>query len=101
MSEDTASPRDTQHQEIEDSLTSVGQRHINVMWETTQRNIAYAVMGVYLLGCLIGLASQLMRGEKVDLQPSLTGIVGFVVGVYFNRTNHEKTGGVGPKHRGR
>jgi len=40
----------TAHRDSEESLTSGGQRHINVMWEGTQRLIALGVMATFLTG---------------------------------------------------
>lgn len=80
----------------EASLTHVGQRHINLMWETTQQRIALWVMATFLVDCLVIVVGQLM-GRSVEMPPSLAGVVGYVVGSYFARTNHEKTGGVGAK----
>jgi len=87
----------TAHRDSEESLTSGGQRHINVMWEGTQRLIALGVMATFLLVCLLIVVGQILGHETVEMPPSLAGVVGYVIGSYFARTNHEKTGGVGQK----
>jgi xanthine/uracil permease len=85
-------------QRVEKALVSVGQRRINLMWESTQRGIAIGVMATFLIGCLLMMVGELI-GKKIEMPPSLAGTVGYVIGAYFARTNHEKTGGVGIKPR--
>lgn len=85
------------HRESEESLTSVGQRHVNVMWETTHRQIALGVMCAFLVLCMLNGVSQAFGRPEVDIPPSLAGVVGYVVGAYFSRTNHERIGGAGMK----
>lgn len=88
----------TGHRE-QDALTFAGQREINIMWESTQKRIALWTMGAFLVDCVLVAVGQLM-GIEVEIPPSLAGVVGYVVGAYFNRTNHKNLGGVGvqPPH---
>ena len=81
-------------------LTTAGQRHINVMWEGTQKNIALMVTAVTLLVC----AWLVYRGDSASAVPAfmlLSNVFFLVVGTYFQRTNHTKTGGVGSNDIGR
>lgn len=84
----------------EESLTFSGQRRINLMWEGTQRLIALGVMCTFLATCLAIVVGELLGRPEVEMPPSLAGVVGYVIGSYFARTNHEKTGGVGVKPTG-
>jgi hypothetical protein len=82
---------------FEQDLSTAGQRHINVMWEGTQKNIALAVTIVAL-----GVTAFLIihPGVATDLKlmafTTLSNVFFAVTSVYFTRTNHTKTGGVGP-----
>lgn len=65
-------------------LITLGQRRINMIWEGTQSLIAILVT-VAVIGCVwIGKTSEL-----------LAGAFGMIVGMYFQRTNHTKIGGIG------
>jgi hypothetical protein len=83
---------------------ALGQRVINEMWEDTQKKIALAVIGGSLL-----VSSVLAVGGKflgsIELQLAsvvfLYGVANLVAGFYFGRTNHQRTGGVGPNETGR
>ena len=80
---------------FQQDLTSAGQRHINVMWERTQQVIAICVTVITLIVCayLVG------HGDAATAVPAfllLSNVFFLVVGTYFQRTNHTKTGGVGP-----
>lgn len=69
-----------------------GQRRINLVWEYTQSAIALMVT----LATLFTAARLSVGGQKSDA-PFLLLSNGFflVVGFYFGRTNHIRTGGPG------
>lgn len=86
----TAPPRTTEEQD----RTTAGQRHINVMWESTQRNIALEVTTVVLLVCGWVIAYGPLE-LKLLAFTLLSNVFFLVVGTYFQRTNHTRTGGIG------
>jgi hypothetical protein len=93
----TADATPPPHDSSERALVSAGQRQINRVWEYTQAAIALAVTGATLY-----VAARLAMKDE---QPAaafllLSNAFFLVVGFYFGRTNHQKTGGVGP-HEGR
>jgi len=79
---------------FQQDVTARGQRHINVMWERTQQVIAITVTVVTLGVCawLIGRGPTELKLLAFTL---LSNVFFLVVGTYFQRTNHTKTGGVG------
>ena len=87
---------------FQQDLTALGQRNINVMWETTQRNIAQVVSLVSLI-----VTAFLVMWPSIPLElrlmayTTLSNVFFAVTSVYFTRTNHTKTGGVGPNESGR
>jgi len=90
-------PSKTTHQQ---DLTSAGQRHINVMWERTQQIIAVSVTSITLIVC----SYLVVNGPPETSVPAfmlLSNVFFLVVGTYFQRTNHTKTGGVGANETGR
>lgn len=92
LPEDSTFPNTT----AEQNLVTAGQRHINVMWERTQQILAIALS----VGCLSILGYILVWGErelKMVAFTFLTNITLLVVNTYFQRTNHTRTGGVGPR----
>jgi hypothetical protein len=94
-SRQTNLPASTTH---EQDRATAGQRRVNIIWEATQASIAVIVtltgMGVaaYLSA---GVGDATDRASAVAGFVFLTGIVNLVVGFYFGRTNHARTGGVG------
>ncbi len=76
-----------------------GQRDINLIWETTQKHIAQAVVGssLFVSVSLSVFSKPLKVSENVQLAAIvfLFGVANLVTGFYFGRTNHTKTGGVG------
>lgn len=76
--------------------TTEGQRHINRVWEYTQACVAILVTAATLF--VAGrLAFEKEGGTAAFLL--LSNVFFMVMGMYFQRTNHTKTGGV-EKHRG-
>lgn len=97
----THRPPDTPEQSAEISLTTLGQRKINLIWEYTQAIIALLVVASNLIvGVQVGLS-----GGTAEVPPMLSNALFLVVGFYFSRTNHAAIGGVGRKpadeYRGR
>lgn len=76
-------------------LTTAGQRTINLKWESTQQTIAISVTLFVLSVC-----TYIIYAGSAELKQAafifLTNLAFLVVGTYFQRTNHTKTGGVGP-----
>jgi hypothetical protein len=80
------------------ALRVAGQRHINARWEGTQAVCAVAVTLVTLGVC----AFQVIAGKGGEGAFMLLGNAFFlVIGTYFQRTNHQKVGGVGVRDEGR
>lgn len=82
----------------EQDRRTAGQRRVNIIWEATQAVIALAVTGTGMF-----TASQLaLRVDTSDANKSMaitaflliSNTVFLVIGFYFGRTNHERTGGV-------
>jgi hypothetical protein len=72
-------------------LSTAGQRRVNLIWEVTQGIIALAVT----LTTLAVAAVLVLQGDKGGAPLSLLSNTFFlIVGFYFGRTNHQKTGGV-------
>lgn len=93
--------------EAED-LTKAGQRFVNMIWETMQAAIAASVVGgtLYVSG---RIALLVMAPDATDKQAAaattafmlISNLASLIVGFYFGRTNHQKTGGVGTHDIGR
>lgn len=84
---------------IEDAsaLRVAGQRHINLRWEGTQAAVAIAVTIVTL-----GVCAYMVVAKGSDGALNVLGnAFFFVIGTYFQRTNHQKIGGVGVQDEGR
>lgn len=96
-------PPTTTHEE---NLVTEGQRTINALWENTQAYIAKIVIITNLIvntltiGSVLAFRPDITANQlaliSICLQPlSLT--MSLVIGFYFGRTNHTKTGGTGSK----
>jgi hypothetical protein len=79
------------------ALRVAGQRHINARWEGTQAIVAVSVTMVTLAVCAYMAVA---RGSESALNV-LGNAFFFVIGAYFQRTNHQKIGGVGVGDGGR
>lgn len=90
----------TNAENVEKSLTTAGQRRINIIWEVTQALIALAVTGTSLY-----VATILVLRDKGDIYISafllLSNAFFLIIGFYFSRTNHQKIGGIGIDDKGR
>lgn len=74
-----------------DILATAGQRWINRVWEVTQALIAFIVT-VTAMAVVVRLV---WIGVEVDKAVQLLNAALFLIlGFYFSRTNHQKTGGV-------
>lgn len=67
----------------EDRLTASA-RNINLIWEVTQASIAIAVVGATVTSAFYLAEENSLLGNAFFL----------VIGFYFGRTNHARTGGV-------
>lgn len=90
----TAAPTTTE----EEDRSTVGQRRINLIWETTQSIVAITVTAATLY-----VSGRLALNEKADTAAFLllSNVFFLVLGQYFQRTNHTKVGGVGKNEVGR
>jgi hypothetical protein len=68
----------------EQDVVTAGQRRINIIWEITQAVISIAITAAVIY-CEI---------KNIDA-PVLTNAFFLVVSMYYIRTNHSKTGGLG------
>lgn len=86
----------------EPALRTAGQRRINLLWEVTQALIAGGVVTTILyvsakmvLAALGGPATEKQVAFANLAFVFLTGVANLVIGFYFGRTNHARTGGIG------
>lgn len=85
---------------FQEDLTTAGQRVINLKWESTQQIIAIMVT-LFVLSVCSYITVSMNAGLAQSAFIFLTNIAFLVIGTYFQRTNHTKTGGVGPGEVGR
>ena len=88
INDDVSAPVTT----AEQNRQTAGQRRVNILWEATQSAIAVSVTGATLY-----VASQLAIKDNSQTAAFLLLSNAFflVIGFYFGRTNHSRTGGVG------
>lgn len=78
----------------EERVTVAGsQRRVNLMWEVTQAVIAVSVCEAVLYVAVINALND-PAGAAFVL---LAGLANLVIGFYFGRTNHTRTGGTGER----
>lgn len=77
---------------IEQDRKASGQRRINLLWEFTQALIALGVTGQTLR--VSGNLAMKEHGETAAFL-LLSNAFFLVIGFYFGRTNHARTGGIG------
>ena len=89
-------------------LTKLGQRRVNLIWESMQAIIAASVVGttLYVAGKLALLVLVPLATEKQAAIAStafmlIANLVSLIIGFYFGRTNHQRSSGVGDKDIGR
>lgn len=68
----------------EEDRKTKGQRDVNLIWEFTQAMIAIMITTAIIYAAIFSKSSEL-----------LSTAFGMIVGMYFQRTNHTKIGGVG------
>lgn len=85
-----------------------GQRFVNMIWETMQALIAASVVGstLFVAGRIALLVMLPNATEKQTSSANtafmlISNLASLIVGFYFGRTNHQKTGGVGASDEGR
>lgn len=74
----------------EENLHTSGQRRVNIIWEGTQAAIALSVVAAVIYCAVVTIEAA-----------SLVNMAYLIVGFYFGRTNHERSGGVGGAWAGR
>lgn len=96
---DTTAQEDvsSQNQRDEEALLKVGQRRINLIWETTQ-----AIVAIVVTVATLFVAAKLALSEKAETAAFLLLSNAFfvVISTYLTRTNHTKQGGVASSRRG-
>lgn len=91
----------------EEDRVALGQRNINLIWETTQARIA--IMSVVSSQAVNIVVIMSLLFKKDETTPAVIAVitasiaamnltVGIIIGFYFSRTNHSAIGGVGKKH---
>lgn len=80
---------------------SLGQRRVNIIWETTQSMIAGSVVlcVLYVSSSMViaALTTAATSSQIANAQTAfifLSNIASLVIGFYFGRTNHQRVGGV-------
>lgn len=81
-----------------EDLTAHGQRRINILWEITQTVIAISVTSVtiFVLARASLTPQPLDNNQQIAIN-QLMVMATLVLSAYFQRTNHQNIGGVGPK----
>lgn len=96
------SPNTTEQEDI----TTAGQRAINLIWESTQAQIAKVsiytglavnTLVVLLLIILSAEVSTAMIVVVLACLSSMNTMMGIIIGFYFSRTNHAAIGSIGKK----
>lgn len=83
---------------MQEDMVTAGQRHINLMWEGTQKNIALWVTCVALAVCATLIVyAETPEPLRLMAFTTLSNVFFAVTSVYFTRTNHTKIGGIGNK----
>lgn len=90
--------RASQAADTEEALKSLGQREINLIWESTQMKVALSVVWTSLfVGGALAIFGKWLGSVDIQLAAVvfLFGVANLVTGFYFGRTNHQRTGGIG------
>jgi len=82
----------------EENRVTAGQRRINLTWETTQ-----AVVAISITFTTLYVSARLILGGTTDNAAFqlLSNVFFLIVGTYFQRTNHQRVGGVKTGDNGR
>lgn len=78
---------------FQEDLTVAGQRRINLIWEYTQAVIAIVVVSTNMIAALYNV----FNNKNIDVPLIMSSALFLIVGAYFQRTNHQLIGGIGPK----
>jgi hypothetical protein len=74
---------------------TLGQRRVNLLWESTQAIIALSVIGTTLyIDGIIAVHGKTMTELQSSALMQLNVMAALVTGFYFGRTNHQRVGGV-------
>jgi len=76
---------------LQQDITLVAQRRINLIWEATQAIISITIV-------VANVIAAFKLNEKNEI---LSNALFLIVGFYFSRTNHTKTGGIETGYGGR
>lgn len=78
----------------EEDITTAGQRKVNLIWEYTQASVALLTV---LGNLIVAVYFAVNRIPSNEYPIVLSSVLFLVVGAYFQRTNHQLTGGTGVK----
>jgi hypothetical protein len=81
---------------LESGLSTHSQRRVNLIWEATQSIVAVSVT---LATLVVAAVLALRQDHDVAAFVLLSNSFFLVVGFYFGRTNHTRTGGVQSQER--
>lgn len=86
----------------QEALKAEGQREVNLLWERTQAKIALAIVyatllvaGVLSLSAIVPGATEKQVALAITAFMLISSLSTLVIGFYYGRTNHQRTGGVG------
>jgi hypothetical protein len=91
---------------LEEDTVTAGQRRINLIWETTQSQIAKVSIYTGLFTNMIVIILLIVFHKEISTTmivvvmaslASMNGTMGIIIGFYFSRTNHSSIGGTGKK----
>lgn len=86
-------------EQSETSLHSKGQRETSMLWELTQKDVALSTVRTTLavagITAIFGTWLQIAENVRMGAFIFLYGVANLVIGFYFGRTNHTRTGGPG------
>lgn len=87
---------------FQEDLVTAGQRNVNLIWETTQGQIArFVILGTMFIDGAAAILSIWLSKDLTAAQALTIGFVNslaaMVTSFYFSRTNHTAIGGIGPK----
>lgn len=97
---DPSIPARTTYQQ---DLVTASQRNVNLIWETTQRDIAkYVIVGAVVINGVTVLIA-MITGREISATVAfalgfINSLASGIASFYFGRTNHTQTGGIGPKN---
>lgn len=75
---------------------SLGQRKVNLVWEYTQSLIAVLAIGSAMAGGMFSMYTSFVAQKQIEVPAIISNAAMVIITFYYMRTNHTKTGGVGP-----